>query len=75
MGRCFWGSALLLHQGLGQWFDQSNAVVSAPAVVIFVMTVFFPAVFVFVGYMVIFPLFAMVFSFRDFGQTSAVSVT
>ena len=78
MGRCFWGRfrrarILLLHQGLGLGFDKSDAVVLA--VVIFVMTIFFPAVFVFVAFVTIFPLFVMVFSVRDFDLASVGSIT
>jgi hypothetical protein len=64
----------LLYQGLGLGFDQSDAVVPTPAVVIFVMTISFPAVFVFVAFMMILSLFVMVFSVRDFDLGSAVSI-
>jgi hypothetical protein len=83
MGRCFWGRFRraripLLYQGLGLGFDKSDAVVPAPAVVIFVMTISFPAVSVFVAFvafMMIFSLFVMLFSVRDFDLASAVSIT
>ena len=68
----------MLYQRLGLGFDKSDAVVPAPAVVIFVMTITFPAVFVFVAFvalMTIFTLFVMVFSVRDFDLASAVSIT